>query len=69
MVKEWQRQNPDDDYYIQLATEPIDNNGPAEAYGDDEDEVNGCIPENTADPASSFFFCHQSRFQRHLLKR
>ena len=68
-VREWQRQSPEDNFEIELATEPSDEKvedveDVENEQVDDDDEVQACESNGT-----SFFFCHQSKFQRHLLKR
>ncbi|KAL5009803.1 hypothetical protein ScPMuIL_012108, partial [Solemya velum] len=62
-VTDWQKQSPDDYYAIKLATkvpqaEEIDHLSVEEKEIQKDDDPND----------TEFFFCHQSKFQRHLLQ-
>eukprot|EP00057_Strongylocentrotus_purpuratus_P015225 XP_011669699.1 PREDICTED: uncharacterized protein LOC105440834 [Strongylocentrotus purpuratus] len=59
-VEEWQFQNPEDRFFIQLPTKPPQEG----SFVIEDDEV---LPSSSS--PDEFFFCHQTKFQRHLLSR
>jgi hypothetical protein len=66
-VRQWSTENPEDRYMYVPAVGPDVTSTPAE-----KDLKNAMTEEDEEDApsdTSSFFFCHQSKFQRHLLRR
>eukprot|EP00057_Strongylocentrotus_purpuratus_P018727 XP_011673201.1 PREDICTED: uncharacterized protein LOC105442612 [Strongylocentrotus purpuratus] len=65
-VKEWAQQYPEDNFKLTLpSTAPVGDIDDPIPQEDDEEVV----PNPRESGASHFFFCHQTRFQRHLLQR
>ncbi|XP_072170067.1 uncharacterized protein [Diadema setosum] len=73
-VEEWRTQNPRDKYKLVLATsEPTAETTAQDVEQslnaddmNDEDEV---LPIPKKEEKATFFFCHQTEYQRHLLQR
>lgn len=70
MVNKWEESLPRDHFSLSLATVARTEDDDYVNLPDIDDEDTDDLPvlENTED-SSSFFFCHQTEYQRHLLHR
>lgn len=72
LIARWEQQNPDDHFHFTPASNIPTDDGLRGANvdlitQDDDDEV--CPQMQGTQERTSFFFCHQTKFQRHLLRR
>nr|XP_054769966.1 uncharacterized protein LOC129277817 [Lytechinus pictus] len=68
-VKEWAHQHPEDRFKLTLASSVPTGGHPESVQQEVEDDEEEVIPIPTESSGSNFFFCHQTKFQRHLLQR